>query len=149
MQLRMSVDELDAYLRDHFPQAVAGGFAVELTSLEERRLTVALSTEDRHLRPGGTVSGPTLFAVADITSYLCILAHLGPVMQVVTTNMSINFLQRPLPGRLQARCDILKLGKRLAVVETSLFGPGSTADEPYAHAVGTYSLPTRASGTAN
>ncbi|MBB3998257.1 uncharacterized protein (TIGR00369 family) [Aureimonas pseudogalii] len=139
MNLAMSIDEVAEFLDREFPQAGAAGLGFRLDTLEAGRLTLSLAAEERHLRPGGTVSGPSLFALADVAAYLCILAHLGPLLHVVTTNMSINFLQKPPPGLLRAEASLLKLGRRLAVVEVSIRGAGD--DLPSAHAVGTYAIP--------
>ena len=146
----MSASELDAFLHRHFPQLGGpdGGYAV--TSVAPGTATMVLTTGDPHLRPGGTVSGPTLFALADVAAYVAILAHIGPVALAVTTNLSINFLRKPEPGRLAGRAQILKLGKRLAVVEISIAPDGtlqdygtSSEDDIVAHAVATYSIPPR------
>ena len=150
MQPIMSASELDAFLHSDFPQlgGPRGGFAV--TSVGPGTATMTLATAEPHLRPGGTVSGPTLFALADLAAYVAILAHIGPVALAVTTNLSINFLRKPEPGRLAGRAQILKLGKRLAVVEIAI-APQAALDEdgtPFeddivAHAVATYSIPPR------
>ena len=146
----MSAPELDAFLHSEFSQLGGpnGGYAV--TAVAPGTATMTLVTGDPHLRPGGTVSGPTLFALADVAAYVAILAHIGPVALAVTTNLSINFLRKPEPGRLAGHATILKLGKRLAVVEISI-APAATLhddgappeDEIVAHAVATYSIPPR------
>ena len=102
-----------------------------------------LVASEKHLRPGGTVSGPSMFALADVCLYIAILAQIGPVALAVTTNLNINFLRRPSPGDLVADCRLLKLGNRLAVGEVFLHSQGE--DEPVAHATGTYSIPPRSS----
>jgi acyl-coenzyme A thioesterase PaaI-like protein len=92
------------------------------------------------LRPGGTVSGPVLMTVADVALYVAILGHIGIVPLAVTTNLGINFLRKPSPGKsIVGVCKLLKVGKALAVGEVTLYSDGS--DEPVAHAVGTYSIP--------
>ena len=141
----MTLEEVSLFLETHFPQAGSKGLGMAVRDLAFGRLRLALVADHRHLRPGGTVSGPTLFALADVAAYLCILAHLGPLLHVVTTNMAINFLQKPPPGLLMAEARLLKLGRRLAVVEVSIRG---AADElPAAHAVGTYSIPPERPGS--
>lgn len=139
MELRMTLDEVETFFETHFPQAGSKGMGMRVAALEPGRLRLALTADDRHLRPGGTVSGPSLFALADVAAYLAILAHLGPVTHVVTTNMSINFLRRPEPGALSACASVLKLGRRLAVVEVSIAADGD--ELPVSHAVGTYAIP--------
>ncbi|TFF20723.1 PaaI family thioesterase [Jiella endophytica] len=135
----MHVEELRRFLSEGFPQVMGpeSGFSVE--AIGEGFVTMKLVAAERHLRPGGTVSGPTLFTLADVSAYVAILAHIGPVALAVTTNMSINFLIKPPPGTLEARASILKLGKRLAVVEVAISGEddGTTV----CHAVATYSIP--------
>jgi uncharacterized protein (TIGR00369 family) len=91
------------------------------------------------LRPGGTVSGPAMFKLADFGIYVAILAMIGPVALTVTTNLTINFLRRPLQKDLVAEVRILKLGRRLAVAEVALYSEGQ--DAMVAHATGTYSIP--------
>lgn len=91
------------------------------------------------LRPGGTVSGPAMMGLADAAMYAAVLSRIGIVKLAVTTNFNINFLRRPKPGDLIARASIIKLGKRLAVIEVSIFSDGD--DRAVAHATGTYSIP--------
>ena len=99
-----------------------------------------LATADRHLRPGGTVSGPSMFALADVSVYLAILAMIGPEALAVTTNCSIDFMRKPAAGAdLIAECRILKLGRVLAVGEVLIFSLG--VDAPVARASLTYSIP--------
>jgi uncharacterized protein (TIGR00369 family) len=96
---------------------------------------------ERHIRPGGTLSGPSMMALADLGLYVVILAHIGPVALAVTTNLAFNFLRKPGQRDLIAECRLLKLGKRLAVGEVSMFSEGST--DLVCHATGTYSIPAR------
>ena len=135
--MEMDRDALGAFLAEAFPQ-VADDFAVERSDPDG--LTVRLLTHDRHLRPGGTVSGPTMFALADVGVYLAILARIGPVALAVTTNCSIDFLRKPAAGRdLLAQVRVLKLGRALAVGDVLLFSEGD--DRPVARATLTYSIP--------
>ena len=137
--MKMDRDALQAFLREAFPQ-VAEDFAVERSDVEG--LTVRLLTHDRHLRPGGTVSGPTMFALADVGVYLAILARIGPVALAVTTNCSIDFLRKPAAGRnLIAEVRLLKLGRVLAVGDVLLHSEGDAA--PVARASLTYSIPPK------
>ncbi len=102
-------------------------------------MVVQLQTHDQHIRAGGTVSGPTLFSLADIGGYACVLSHVGKEALAVTTNLNINFMRKAEPGILVADCKILKLGKRLMVFEASIMVEGKT--ELIAHATGTYAIP--------
>jgi uncharacterized protein (TIGR00369 family) len=136
----MSRDEVEGFLAREFPQiAIGTEFVLEDVGPFSARLRLVAS--EKHLRPGGTVSGPAMFALADVCLYVAILAQIGPVALAVTTNMTINFLRRPEPGDLVADCRLLKLGARLAVGEVYLHTPGHS--EPVAHATGTYSIPPR------
>lgn len=137
MNLKMTRDQLAEFLVAEFPQ-VAGDFAIE--DVGENRIRVRLVTEERHLRPGGTVSGPTMFALADVSVYLAILAMIGPRALAVTTNCSIDFMRKPAAGAdLIAECRLLKLGRVLAVGEVLMFSQGVGA--PVARASLTYSIP--------
>lgn len=134
--MEMDVTSLSAFLAEVFPQ-VAADFVVEEVGAE---LVVRLRVGDAHLRPGGTVSGPAMFALADVGIYLAILARIGPVALAVTTNAAIDFLRKPEAGRdLIARVRILKLGRVLAVGDALLYSEGGT--EPVARASMTYSIP--------
>jgi uncharacterized protein (TIGR00369 family) len=100
-----------------------------------------MAYHDRHIRPGGTLSGPSIMTLADLALYVAILAQIGPVALAVTTNLSFNFLRKPAQGDLIAECRLLKLGKRLAVGEVVLRSDGET--DIACHATGTYSIPDR------
>ncbi len=137
MGLKMCTRELAEFLAAEFPQ-VAGDFTIE--DLAERRIQVRLNTAERHLRPGGTVSGPTMFALADVSVYLAVLAMIGPRALAVTTNCSIDFMRKPAAGvDMIAECRLLKLGRVLAVGEVLMFSDGMA--EPVARASLTYSIP--------
>ncbi len=137
----MSAEDVAAFLDREFPQIHAGGRVYSIDGISDGQVVVRLSASEMHLRPGGTVSGPSMMALADLAAYVAILAHIGPVALAVTTNLNINFLRKPEPGDLLCTCRILKLGKRLAVVDCSIAGEG---EEDYvAHATATYSVPPR------
>lgn len=139
MSLQFTKDELSAYLEDIFPQ-VSRDFAFE--DLQEDTITVRLMTAPRHLRPGGTVSGPSMFALADVAVYAMVLARIGPQALAVTTNSSLDFLRRPAAGRdLIACCTLLKLGQSLAVGDVLIRSEGS--DKVVARATMTYSIPPK------
>ena len=128
---------LEAFLLAEFPQ-VAADFVID--AVADNSLTLRLIAADKHLRPGGTVSGPAMFGLADVAFYLAVLAMIGPQALAVTTNCSIDFLRKPAAGRdLLAHARILKLGKRLAVGDVMLQSHGL---EPLvARASLTYALP--------
>ena len=99
----------------------------------------------RNLRPGGTVSGPTLMAMVDFGFYLLLLGRLGPVALAVTTNLNINFMRKPEPADLLGEGRLMKLGRSLAVGDFTIWSDGKK--EPVAHATVTYSIPPRSKGT--
>lgn len=136
-ETKMTADDIHGFLREHFPQAETFGAKIE--SIEPDRLRLRLPVDDAHLRPGGTVSGPTLMTLADTAFYFLILARLGPIALAVTTHLSIDFLRRPAPTDVVAEAELLKLGSRLAVGRVTMYSDG--ADEPIAHASVTYSIP--------
>ena len=130
-------EEITAFLAAEFPHSKC-----VVTEIGERKATVKLETGPGELRPGGTVSGPTLMSVADLALYVAVLGEIGIVPLAVTTSLSINFLRKPSSGTsIIGECKLMKLGKSLAVGEVWLFSEGN--DEPVAHAVGTYSIPPR------
>ena len=135
----MNVEEIEAFIDEVFPQLHHGGRSVVIEEVGPMTAKLRLVAHERHLRPGGTISGPAMFTLADVGLFVVILAHIGPEAMAVTTNLNINFLRKPPQGDLIAECRLLKLGKRLAVGEATLYAEGS--DEPVAHAVGTYSIP--------
>jgi uncharacterized protein (TIGR00369 family) len=94
---------------------------------------------ERFLRPGGTISGPTMMGMTDFAMYVAILASIGPVPLAVTTSLNINFLRKPEQRDLVAEARLIKLGKRLAVGEVEIYSDGD--DEMVAHATATYSIP--------
>jgi len=141
MQPVMTGEEIMAMLDREFPQIHAGGRVYSIDGVSPGEAIVRLSASELHLRPGGTVSGPSMMALADLAAYVVILAHIGPVALAVTTNLNINFLRKPEPGDLLATCRLLKLGKRLAVVDCAIAGEGQ--EEMVAHATATYSVPPR------
>ncbi|MEP5759607.1 MAG: PaaI family thioesterase [Litoreibacter sp.] len=137
MELKMNADDLQAFLARDFPQ-VADDF--EFVSITPNGVIMALSASEKHLRPGGTISGPSMFALADVCAYFCILSRLGAVALAVTTNCAIDFMRKPVPGRLLCRMELLKLGRVLAVTEGRIYAPDDQ-DRPVARASLTYSLP--------
>lgn len=135
----ITADEFIALVEDGLPQTAEAGLRVERWTPGDVRLVMPI--DHRHGRPGGTVSGPTLFALADLALYGAVLSRIGPVELAVTTSMTINFLHRPSLTDLAADARLLKLGKRLAYGEVSLYSIGR--DDPIAHVTGTYSIPPR------
>ena len=135
----MSLAEIEEFLDREFPQIHEGGRAYSILDVAPERARIRVGIENRHLRPGGTVSGPTMMALVDLAAYVAVLASVGPVMLAVTTSLNINFLRRPRPGPLVADCRLIKLGRRLAVAEAEITAEGHP--DLVAHATVTYALP--------
>ena len=138
--LAFTLEEIRDYLARVFPQ-IGPGESVEIEAIAPLSARVRMRHDDRHLRPGGTISGPTIFALADVALYVATLAQVGRYALAVTTNLNLNFLSKAAPGDLIGDATILKLGKRLVVGEVAIRSVG--APRLIAHATGTYSLPSR------
>ena len=137
MSLHFNKETLLEYVETIFPQ-IKGEFQID--HLDEALLIVRLLVQEHHLRPGGTVAGPSMFSLADISVYLSILAAIGPEALTVTTNCSLDFMRKPVSETdLLAHCKLLKLGKSLAVGDVLIFSDGM--DKPVARATMTYSIP--------
>ena len=121
------------------PWAVEMGMAVE--EIGEGRCRVRLPYRTQFLRPGGTVAGPMLMGLADFAMYVAVLSAIGRVELAVTTNLTCNFLRRPKPVDVVGEARLLKLGRRLAYGEVSLYSDGEQANGPVAHVTATYSIP--------
>ncbi len=136
--LKMDVDSLNAFLQREFPQwTEEHGSRVIATTGDG--VVVELPYSDSQLRPGGTLSGPTMMGLADTAMYAAVLSRIGPVALAVTTNLNINFMRKPEPHPLVATCRLLKLGSRLAIGDVALTSQGET--DMVAHAQVTYSIP--------
>ena len=131
----VSKEDMTAFLSTEFPQTKC-----TVDALGERSATVRHAIGFDELRPGGTVSGPVLMAVADVALYVAILGEIGLVALAVTTSLTINFLRKPSAERdIIGVCRLLKVGRSLIVGEVSLYSEGDP--QPVAHVVGTYSVP--------
>lgn len=139
LEPKMTVAELNSFMQAEFPQ-VAGEYIVEHAASMEVR--VRLPVGDQHLRPGGTISGPTMFSLADVTIYLAVLAMIGPQALAVTTNCSIDFMRKPAAGvDLLATGRLLKLGRQLAVGDVLIQPEGQ--EDVVARASLTYAIPPK------
>ena len=139
--MKMGAAEIEQFLREEFPQVFAGD-DIRIESADGRACVLRQRYSDQMLRPGGTVSGPTLMALADFAMYVVLLSAIGPVGLAVTTNLNINFLRKGQPGQdVLAAAKLLKLGKRLAVGEVTLLSGDSP--DPIAHVTATYSIPVK------
>ncbi|ABS64543.1 thioesterase superfamily protein [Parvibaculum lavamentivorans DS-1] len=138
----MSVGELEAFMEREFPQMRMGADTTRIEAVGPGTAVLRLGFSERNLRPGGTISGPAMMALADYAMYAAVLAHIGPVGLAVTTNLSINFLRKPGPADIIGEARLLKLGRALAVGEIAMWQDGAE-DAPVAHAVSTYSIPPK------
>jgi uncharacterized protein (TIGR00369 family) len=138
-QPAMSVEELNRFLAAEFPQVLNAQSGLTIERVWHGGACVRQAYRENFVRPGGTISGPTMMALADFTMYVSVLASIGPVALAVTTNLNINFLRRPAACDLIAECRLLKLGQRLAVGEINIRSDGR--EEPVAHVTSTYSIP--------
>ena len=137
----LSASDVNELLDTAYPQLNDGGGAYETVEVFPGGCTVRLNADRRHLRPGGTVSGPSLFTLADIGGYACVLSHAGPDALSVTVNLNINFMRKAEAGPIDCHCRILKLGRSLMVFDADLVaGPDRYT---VAHATGTYSIPPK------
>ena len=137
----LTTGEVNELLARVYPELNAQLGSYEAVDVFAGGCTVRLNADGRHLRPGGTVSGPSLFTLADIGGYVCVLSHAGPDVLSVTTNLNINFLRKAEAGPIDGHCRILKLGKSLLVFDIDIVaGPDK---HTVAHATGTYSIPPK------
>ncbi len=136
MQLQFTIPEMHAYLAEVFPQL---GPRFEVRELRPAFVRVRMRTTEADLRPGGTVSGPTIFALADCAYYMATLAVIGRQALTVTTSCAIDFMRKPGPGDLEAEARVLKLGRTLSVGDVLIFSAG--VEGPVARAGLTYSIP--------
>ena len=137
--LKMSAAEIMQLLAETFPQQAQNFIIDELT---EDALTFRHKIDDRHLRPGNTISGPTMFSLADISLYILTMSRIGPVSLAVTINCSMDFMRKPeAESDLIAKTRLLKLGKSLCVGDVLIFSEGK--NEPVARASMTYSIPKK------
>jgi uncharacterized protein (TIGR00369 family) len=136
---KMTAVEVNDLLNSAYPQLNEGSRAYEAIDVFPGGCTVRLNATEKHLRPGGTVSGPCLFTLADIGGYACVLSHAGPDALSVTVNLDINFMRKAEAGPIDGHCRILKLGRSLMVFDIDIVAAGQTV----AYATGTYSIPPK------
>jgi uncharacterized protein (TIGR00369 family) len=137
----LTVKELEKLLAAEFPQVFFPGCGLSIEKASQQGARVRQTYNDQMIRPGGTISGPTMMALADFAMYAAVLAAIGAVPLAVTINLNINFLRKPGQRDLIAEARLLKLGKSLAVGEVNIFSDGQS--EPVAHVTSTYSIPLK------
>lgn len=138
----LDIARIESLIDDRFPQIHAGGRILSVEDIGNRTARVRMRRHDRIIRPGGTVSGPAMFTLADFSVYVAIIATLGePGFEAVTTNLNINFLTKPEARDMISSVRLIRLGRRLAVGEAQLYSDG--VEDMVAHAIATYALPSR------
>ena len=137
----LSKAEIEALLAREFPQAFHARSGLSIEHVEHGGARVRQAYSDRHIRPGGTISGPTMMALADFAMYVAVFSAEGPVPLAVTTNLNINFLRKPAQADVVAEARLLKAGKRLVVGEVTIRSVGH--EDPVAHVTATYSIPPK------
>lgn len=135
----MNGDQIANLLHEVFPQAFYPGCGLMIERVDYADIRVRRHFQEGYIRPGGTISGPTMMELADFAMYVAVFSAVGPQPLAVTTNLNINFLRKPGKGDLIAEARLMKVGKRLAVGEVTIFSEGLA--EPVAHVTSTYSIP--------
>jgi len=135
----LNAEEIGKLLSAEFPQAFYPGCGLSIEKVTFGHVRVRRAYHADYLRPGGTISGPTMMELADFAMYVAVFSAIGAQPLAVTTNLNINFLRKPAQADLLAEAKLLKVGKRLAVGEVAIYSDGS--DEPVAHVTSTYSIP--------
>lgn len=131
-----TVDALNQFLSDHFPQGEGFG---RVEDAGDGWVLMRLTVDNNHLRPGGTVSGPTMMGMADVAIWASLQTKIGPSPMTVTGNLNINFLSKPKPVDLLARARVLRVGRRMGVGECYLYS--GDEDSMVAHVTANYSIP--------
>jgi len=137
VELKLDAPQVEALIREGLAVAGRGGLCVE--EVRPGYARVRLPYHEKMLRPGNVISGPTLFTAADTAMYALVLSHIGPQLMAVTADLNIRFLNKARPGDVVGEAKLLKLGRRLAVMEVSLSTGGDP--QPVAHVTGSYALP--------
>lgn len=135
----LDAEQIAELLHKEFPQAFYPGCGLTLERVDYGNVRVRRHFHEDYVRPGGTISGPTMMELADFAMYVAVFSAVGPMPLAVTTNLNINFLRKPAPADLLAEARLLKVGKRLAVGEVTIYSDGVEA--PVAHVTSTYSIP--------
>jgi uncharacterized protein (TIGR00369 family) len=137
----LTAEQIADLLHQVFPQAFYEGCGLALERVDYGSVRVRRHFHEDYVRPGGTISGPTMMELADFAMYVAVFSAIGPQPLAVTTNLTINFLRKPARADLIAEAKLLKVGKRLAVGEVTIYSDGQ--DEAVAHVTATYSIPSR------
>src|SRR6476660_4679609 len=135
----MNADAIAQLLRDEFPQFFHPGRGLTIERVDYGNIRVKRRFQENHIRPGGTISGPTMMELADFAMYVAVFSAIGPQPLAVTTNLNINLRRKPAQADLIADARLMKIGKRLAVGEVTIYSDGSS--DAVAHVTSTYSIP--------
>ncbi len=139
---RISLEAINKILHDGLPNSARTGVIVE--AIDEGTCTMRLPVDETMVRPGGTLSGPSMMGLADAAMWVCVMSRIGDIQLAVTTSFNINFLRKPKMQDIIAKGKAIKIGKQLAVLEVTLY-TANEEHEPIAHATGTYSIPPKRS----
>jgi uncharacterized protein (TIGR00369 family) len=136
----LDAKRIEQLIDERFPQIHSGGRTFLVEEVASRRARLRMTSDPRNIRPGGTIAGPAMFALADFSIYVAIIATLGePGFAAVTSNLNITFLTKPEPTDMTAAVTLIRVGRRLAVGEVELYSQGTP--DMVAHAIATYALP--------
>jgi uncharacterized protein (TIGR00369 family) len=142
--VKASAEEISKLLGEIFPQAHGTTPCFFIEEVSPGKAIMRFEPDERHLRPGGTVSGPSLFSLADYTAYVAIMGAIGLEALAVTTNLNINFMRKPEPRTILCEATIMKLGRSLCVMDLGIrMADGADSGDLIAHATTTYSIPPR------
>lgn len=139
MDLKLTAEQVQMLIRGGLPAVGKSGFEVE--EVRQGYARIRIPYHEKMLRPGNVISGPTLFSAADSAMYALVLSHVGPELMAVTANFNMNFLNKGRPGDVTAEAKLLKLGRRLVVMEVTITTGGDPS--PVAHVTGSYALPVK------
>src|SRR3954451_4103113 len=134
---RLNAAEITEFLNDVFPGAMER-FTIE--DVQPMRARIRMLFNEFQLRPGGTISGPSLMTLADTGLWVALLAMIGREPLSVTSHLDIDFLRKPAPADVVAHTTLHKVGKRLAVGDVIMYSAGE--DVPCARASVTYAIPS-------
>ena len=132
-----NIKEVKSYFEKIFPQK-ANRF--DFLEVGEEHSLLKLIPSSNDLRPGGTISGPSMFELADCAFYVAILWR-DPDPMSVTVHSSMDFFNRPKNKNLFAKAKIRKFGKKLVVGEVILFSENE--ENLVSQALMTYARPIK------
>lgn len=134
---RVTVEEINEFLARDFP-----GSGNRCEEVGPRWAVAVLATEGINLRPGGILSGPTVFGICDAALYYACFTAIGIEPMTLTSELSIRFTRPARGAELRARADLHHVGTRSIV--GSIVAWTDSVDRPVAVAQGTYVRPNPA-----